>query len=168
MMVAVGIVAILATVGGFIQTTAIGVGPSTVTNFLETAVGSQRWEGVGAEIAVTFLTMILATALFAWALYSRPWSSYVPWAQRLLERKYYFDEIYDRAFVRPTDWIAGFALRDIERPVIDATVIDTGLIARAGASSLSLTQSGYFRNYVLVFVGGAVVAGVILIVRANS
>src|SRR5438034_628634 len=168
MMVPVAILAILATVGGFIQTTAIGVGPSTVTDFLETAVGPQRWEGGGAEIAVTFLTMILAAALFVWALYSRPWSAYAPWAQRLLERKYYFDEIYDRAFVRPTDWIAGFALRDIERPVIDAAVVDTGLLARAGAGGLSLTQSGYFRNYVLVFVGGALVAAVFLIVRASS
>jgi len=168
MMVPVAILAVLATVGGFLETRAIGVGPATVTDFLASAVGPQRWEGGGAEIAVTFLTMFLAAALFVWALYSRPWSAYAPWAQRLLERKYYFDEIYDRAFVRPTDWIADFALRDIERPVIDATVIDTGLIARAGASSLSLTQSGYFRNYVLVFVGGAVVGAVILIVRANS
>ncbi len=168
MMVPVAILAILATVGGFIQTTAIGIGPSTVTDFLASAVGSQRWEGGGAEIAVTFLTMILAAGLFVSALYSRPWSAYAPWAQRLLERKYYFDEIYDWAFVRPTDWVAGFALRDIERPVIDAAVVDTGLLARAGAGGLSLTQSGYFRNYVLVFVGGAVVAAVILIVRANS
>src|SRR2546422_3301353 len=168
MMVPVAILAILATVGGFIQTTAIGMGPSTVTDSLASAVGSQRWEGGGAEIAVTFLTMILAAGLFVWALYSRPWSAYAPWAQRLLERKYYFDEIYDWAFVRPTDWVAGFALRDIERPVIDAAVVDTGLLARAGAGGLSLTQSGYFRNYVLVFVGGAVVAAVILIVRANS
>jgi len=168
MMVPVAILAILASVGGFIQTTAIGIGPSTVTDFLASAVGSQRWEGGGAEIAVTFLTMILAAGLFAWALYSRPWSAYAPWAQRLLERKYYFDEIYDWAFVRPTDWVAGFALRDIERPVIDAAVVDTGLLARAGAGGLSLTQSGYFRNYVLVFVGGAVVAAVILIVRANT
>jgi len=168
MMVPVAILAILATVGGFIQTTAIGIGPSTVTDFLASAVGSQRWEGGGAEIAVTFLTMILAAGVFAWALYSRPWSAYAPWAQRLLERKYYFDEIYDWAFARPTDWVAGFALRDIERPVIDAAVVDTGLLARAGAGGLSLTQSGYFRNYVLVFVGGAVVAAVILIVRANS
>src|SRR2546427_13249136 len=152
MMVPVAILAILATVGGFIQTTAIGIGPSTVTDFLASAVGSQRWEGGGAEIAVTFLTMILAAGLFVWALYSRPWSAYAPWAQRLLERKYYFDEIYDWAFVRPTDWVAGFALRDIERPVIDAAVVDTGLLARAGAGGLSLTQSGYFRNSVLVFV----------------
>ena len=47
-------------------------------------------------------------------------------------------------------------------------MIDTGLVARAGATALSLTQSGYFRNYVLVFVGGALVAALILIVRANS
>src|SRR5438876_3385823 len=168
MMVPVAILSILASVGGFIQTRAIGFGPAVVSDFLASAVGSQRWEGGGAEIAVTFLTMILAAGLFAWALYSRPWSAYAPWAQRLLERKYYFDEIYDWAFARPTDWVAGFALRDIERPVIDAAVVDTGLLARAGAGGLSLTQSGYFRNYVLVFVGGAVVAAVILIVRANS
>src|SRR5438477_12365875 len=168
MMVPVAILAVLATVGGFLETRALGFGPATVSDFLASAVGQARWEGGGAEVAVTFLTMILATALFVWALYSRPWSSYAPWAQRLLEHKYYFDEIYDRTFVRPTDWVAAFAQRDIERPVIDAAVLDTGLIARAGASSLSLTQSGYFRNYVLVFVGGAVVAAVILILRANS
>src|SRR5438309_2142953 len=168
MMVPVALLAVLAAIGGFIETRALGTGPAAVSDFLASTVGPVRWEGGGAEIAVAFLTMILATALFVWALYSRPWSSYAPWAQRLLEHKYYFDEIYDWAFVRPTDWVAGFALRDIERPVIDAAVVDTGLLARAGAGGLSLTQSGYFRNYVLVFVGGAVVAAVILIVRANS
>ncbi|HEY3085007.1 MAG TPA: hypothetical protein VGK28_06065, partial [Candidatus Dormibacteraeota bacterium] len=168
MMVPVALLAVLSTVGGFIQTRALGFGPATVDDFLSSVVGPVRWEGGGAEIAVTFLTTILAAALFVWALYSRPWSAFVPWAQRLLERKYYFDEIYDWAFVRPTDWVAGFALRDIEQPVIDAAVVDTGIVARAGAGGLSLTQSGYFRNYVLVFVGGAVVAAVILLLRANS
>jgi NADH-quinone oxidoreductase subunit L len=98
----------------------------------------------------------------------RPWSARFPWAQRLLEHKYYFDEIYDAVFVRPMDWVAGFALRDVERPVIDGVVIDTGLVTRASASGLSLTESGYLRNYLLVFVGGAVIAAVILIVRAAS
>ncbi|TMD72997.1 MAG: NADH-quinone oxidoreductase subunit L, partial [Chloroflexi bacterium] len=168
MMVPVAILAVLATVGGFIQTRALGIGPSAVSDFLSPAVGPVRWEGGGTEIAVTFLTMILAAALFVGAMRIRPWSSYVPWAQRLLERKYYFDEIYDAVFVRPMDWVAGFALRDIEGPVIDAAVVDTALVTRAGAASLSLTQSGYFRNYVLVFVAGAVVAAVILLVRAGS
>ena len=168
MMGPVAILAVLATVGGFIQTRALGFGPAVVSDFLSSAVGPVRWEGGGGEVAVTFLTMILATALFVGAMRIRPWSSYVPWAHRLLERKYYFDEIYDAAFVRPMDWVAAFAQRDIETPVIDAAVTDTGLVARAGASGLSLTQSGYFRNYVLVFVAGAVVAAVILIVRAGS
>jgi len=167
MMVPVGILAVLATIGGFIQTRALGIGPSAVSDFLNPVVGPVRWEGGGGEIAVTFLTMILATALFAGALRLRPWSSYAPWAQRLLERKYYFDEIYDAAFVRPMDWVAAFAQRDIEGPVIDAAVVDTGLLTRWGAGELSLTQSGYFRNYVLVFVGGAVVVAVALLVRAN-
>jgi NADH-quinone oxidoreductase subunit L len=168
MMVPVAILAILATVGGLLQTRALGFGTSVVTDFLEPAVGAQRWEESTTSIAIGVLTMLLGAALFVWAFYNRPWTAYAPWAQRLLERKYYFDEIYDWAFVRPTDWLAGFLLRDVERPIIDAAVVDTGLVARAGASSLSLTQSGYFRNYVLVFVGGAVVAGVILIARANS
>jgi NADH-quinone oxidoreductase subunit L len=169
MMVPVAILAVLATVGGFFQTRALGFGPNVVGNFLGGVVGVQRWEGGGAEIALTIVTMLLATALFVGALRIRPWSAYVPWAQRLLEHKYYFDEIYDAVFVRPLDWVAGFLLRDVEGPVIDGAVIETGVFARWGASELSLTQSGYFRNYVLVFVAGAVaIAGVLLLVRVFS
>jgi NADH-quinone oxidoreductase subunit L len=168
MLVPVSMLALLATVGGLLQTRALGFGTSAVTNFLGSAVGPQRWEENIVSIAIGLFTMILGAALFVGALYIRPWSSYVPWMQRLLEHKYYFDEIYGAAFVRPMDAVAAFALRGIERPVIDAAVVDTGLVTRAGAAGLSLTQSGYFRNYVLVFVAGAVVAAVILIVRAGS
>jgi NADH-quinone oxidoreductase subunit L len=166
MMVPVAILAVLATVGGFIQTRALGFGPAAVSDFLSSVVGPVRWEGGGAEIALTLVTMLLATGLFVGAMRIRPWSAYVPWAQQLLERKYYFDEIYDAVFVRPLDRFAGYALRDIEKPVIDGAVIETGALTRWGASELSLTQSGYFRNYVLVFVVGAVaVAGVLLLAR---
>jgi NADH-quinone oxidoreductase subunit L len=167
MFVPVAILAVLATVGGLLQTRALGFGPAAVSDFLSAVVGPERWEGGGAEIALTLLTMILAAALFAGALRIRPWTSYAPWAQRLLERKYYFDEIYDAVFVRPLDWAAGFLQRDVERPVIDAAVVDTGYLARWSAGELSLTQSGYFRNYVLVFVVGVVaIAAVLLVVRS--
>src|SRR5207248_2433135 len=168
MLVPVAILAVLAVVGGFIQTRALGVGPSAVSDFLSAAVGPQESEESAAVVGIGLLTMVLAAGLFAAAMRIRPWSARVPWAQRLLEHKYYFDEIFDAAFVRPMDWVAGFAQRDIEKPIIDGVVIDTGAVARAGAGGLSLTQSGYFRNYVLVFVGGAVVAAVILLVRASS
>jgi NADH-quinone oxidoreductase subunit L len=174
MLVPVIILAALSVVGGFIQTRALGIGPSTVSDFLASVVGPVRWEENGGAIIVGLATMIVATLLFlaayrwyvakTWA----PWSSRLPWAQRLLERKYYFDEIYDAAVVRPMDGIADFGLRDIEKPVLDGAVVGTGHAAVAGATSLSLTQSGYFRNYVLVFVGGAVVAAVLLLIRASS
>jgi NADH-quinone oxidoreductase subunit L len=85
----------------------------------------------------------------------------------LLQHKYYVDEIYDAAFVRPMDAIAGFGDRDIEQPLINGAVMETGIATSASAAGLSLTQSGYFRNYVLVFVGGAVVAAIVILVRAS-
>jgi NADH-quinone oxidoreductase subunit L len=174
MMVPVMILAALSVVGGFIQTRALGIGPSQVSDFLAWSVGQVGWEENAGAVIVGLATMILATLLFlaayrwyvdkTWA----PWSSRVPWAQRLLERKYYFDEIYDAAIVRPMDGIAEIGLRDVEKPLLDGAVVGAGQAAVAGATSLSLTQSGYFRNYVLVFVGGAVVAAVLLLIRAGS
>ena len=174
MLVPVIILAALSVVGGFIQTRALGIGPSAVSDFVASAVGPVRWEENAGAVIVGLATMVVATLLFLagyrWyvARTWSPWSSRVPWAQRLLERKYYFDEIYNAAFVRPMDGIADVGLRDIEKPVFDGAVVGAGHAAVAGASSLSLTQSGYFRNYVLVFVGGAVVAAVLLLIRASS
>jgi len=174
MLVPVLILAALSVVGGFIQTRALGIGPSLVSDFLASAVGPVRWEENAGAVVVGLITMVLATLLFvaAYRVYAerswKTWSARYPRVQRLLERKYYFDEVYNAAFVRPMDGLANWGLRDIEEPILDGAVVGAGHAAVAGATSLSLTQSGYFRNYVLVFVGGAVVAAVLLLVRAGS
>src|SRR5713101_1436777 len=174
MLIPVFILAALATIGGFIQTRALGFGPHLVDDFLQAAVGKQSWEGGASEVIATFVTMILATLLFlaAYRIYIqrawKPWSAVVPWAQRLLERKYYFDELYDAVFVRPMDGLARIGLRYIELPVIDGAVEGTGELAGDAAHNLSLTQTGYFRNYVLVFVAGAVVVAILVLARAGS
>jgi NADH-quinone oxidoreductase subunit L len=169
MLFPVGVLAGLATVGGLIETRALGFGPSGVTDFLsKAAIPQQLWEGGGAEVAAAFVTMILAAALFVAARQMRPWTAVVPWAQRLLERKYYFDEIYDAAFVRPMDAIASLGFSDVETVVIDGVVTGTGEATEASAGNLSYTQSGFFRNYVLVFVAGAVVVAVLLLARSGT
>src|SRR6185312_4986995 len=165
MMLPVAILAVLAVVGGFIQTRALGVGPSLVSDFLEKVVPRPSWEGGASEVVVTFVTMILATALFVGALRMRPWSARFPWAQRLLEHKYYFDEAYDRAFVRPMDRAADVGYRDVEERVIDGSLDRTGSRTTWAASYASLLQTGYFRNYTLVFVAGVVIVAVLLIAR---
>jgi NADH-quinone oxidoreductase subunit L len=175
MMIPVAILAVLATVGGFIQTSVLGLGPSAVSGYLDKVVTAAWWETgrfpggytSGFLVAISLLTMVLAAALFVGALRMRPWSAVVPWAQRLLEGKYYFDEIYDAAFVRTMDAIASIGYRDVEKVVIDGAVVGTGEVAEAAAGSLRLTQSGYFRNYVLVFIAGALIAAVLLLVRTS-
>jgi len=174
MLVPVLILAVLATIGGFIQTRALGFGPHLVDDFLQAAAGKQSWEGGASEVIATLVTMIVATVLFiaAYRIYIqhawKPWSAVVPWAQRLLERKYYFDEIYDAVFVRTMDGLARVGLRNVELPIIDGVVEGTGVFAEGAAHNLSLTQSGYFRNYVLVFVAGAVVVAFLLLARVGS
>jgi NADH-quinone oxidoreductase subunit L len=161
----VAILAVLATVGGFIQTNALGFGPSLVSDFLDKAVPRPGWEESGTAVAIGLVTMLIGAALFAGAMRIRPLSARLPWAQRILEHKYYFDEAYDAVFVRPLDRTADVGFRDVEERVIDGAVIGTGGAAEASAGSLSLTETGYFRNYVLVFVAGAVIVGVLLIAR---
>jgi NADH-quinone oxidoreductase subunit L len=175
MLVPVVVLAVLATFGGLIQTRALGFGPQAVSDFLAGIVGVQPWEGGTADVVVSLITMILALLLFvaAYRFYVarawKPWSAAVPWLQNLLERKYYVDEIYNAAFVRTMDAAAELGLRRIEEPILDAAVLGTGYTTVAAAGGASLLQTGYFRNYVLVFLGGAVITAVIvLLVRAGS
>ena len=173
MLIPVMVLAVLATIGGLIQTRALGFGPQAVSDFLAGAVGAQAWEGGIADVIVSLITMALAGLLFlaAYRFYVertwKPWSSRFPRLQTLLERKYYFDEAYNYAFVRPMDAVAEGGLSHIEQPLIDGVVVATGHATEAGAGSLSLTQSGYFRNYVLVFLAGACIAAILILVRAN-
>jgi len=174
MLVPVMVLAVLATVGGVIQTRALGFGPQAVSDFLDTVVGKQPWEGGISDVVLSLVTMVLAGLLFlaAYRFYIerawKAWSTRLPWLQTLLERKYYFDEAYNFAFVRPMDAIAEGGLAHVEQPLIDGVVVGTGLVTEAGAGSLSLTQSGYFRNYVLVFLAGACIAAILILVRASS
>jgi NADH-quinone oxidoreductase subunit L len=174
MLIPVFILAGLATVGGLIQTRALGFGPQLVSDFLGPTVGMPQWEGGTADVIVSLITMILAGLLFlaAYRFYVtrtwQPWTVRFPRVQRLLERKYYFDEIYNTAIVRPVDAAAELALRDVEQPLIDGVVVATAEATEAGAGGLSLTQSGYFRNYVLVFLAGACIGAVLILLRASS
>jgi NADH-quinone oxidoreductase subunit L len=175
MLVPVAILAVLSTIGGFIQINAgFHPGWKLVEDYLAPSVGKLGWEPRDLEYLPTAATVALAGLTFwlAYYFYSSKRFSPVAWRARLgfipllLERKYYFDEIYDRAFVRPTDWLGRSGLRWVDRPLIDGAVMGVANVTEGSAAELSLTQTGYFRNYVLVFVAGAVVAAAILIYRA--
>lgn len=78
---------------------------------------------------------------------------------RLLLNKYYVDEIYDAAIVRPTVVLSKEALwKGFDVRVVDAAVNGTGTIVGASASMLRRLQTGSVRAY-----ASSVIFGVVLI-----
>jgi len=174
MLVPVAVLTVLTAVGGFIQINAgFHPGYKLVEDFLAPTLGHLPWHARDLEYIPTAATLLLGGVAFlaAYRFYVsfvwRPWSGAVPRLQRLLEHKYYFDEAYDQMFVRPMDAIASGADRTMEEPVLEGAPAGVAVATQAGAGALSLTQTGYFRTYILVFLAGVVVAAVVLLlVRA--
>ena len=174
MLVPVVVLAVLTTVGGIaLQTSAIPGGWHLVSDYLEPVVGKPAWATASAEILVTIATVVLAILAFlaayrfwvagVWS--AETWRRRFPRLTRTLEHKWYFDELYDSAFVRPLDRSAEGADRYLDQPVINGTVTGVASAAESGAGSLALTQNGLIRSYLLVFIGAAVVAGGLLLYR---
>jgi NADH-quinone oxidoreductase subunit L len=176
MRVPVAILTVLTCVGGALQINAgFPVGWRLIEDYLAPVVGPLGWEPRSLEYAITVTTFVLGvfTFLLAYYFYVRPrfpvFAGRFPRLQRLLEHKYYFDELYDALFVRPMDRSAAAGDRALERPLIEGSIDEVGVVASAGAANLSLAENGYFRAYMLVFLAGALVgAAVLLIYRLTA
>jgi NADH-quinone oxidoreductase subunit L len=192
MLVPVLVLAALTVVGGALQTkTVLYVGSGLVEDYLAPAVGRIGWPPSDLELVVTIVTVALAIAafLFAYLMYvplverragfldrfaevamshPEPWSSRVSWLQAVLEHKYYFDEIYEAVFVRPLDRIARWGDRSAEHTLIDGSLMAAARVIEEGGGSLSRAENGYLRSYVLVFVAGALIAGLVVLWRAYA
>ena len=85
---------------------------------------------------------------------------------RLVFNKYYVDELYDAVIARPLLRLSESALwRFVDTRIIDGAVNGIAALVGRGARSLSRTQTGFVQNYALVFVLGAVVLLLYLLVQ---
>ncbi|HEX2398042.1 MAG TPA: NADH-quinone oxidoreductase subunit L [Solirubrobacteraceae bacterium] len=73
----------------------------------------------------------------------------------LLVNKWYFDELYDGAFVRPGAALGRFAQQTFERVFVDRTLVGgtTGIV-RAGSAAVRAAQSGFLRYYAALLIFG--------------
>jgi NADH-quinone oxidoreductase subunit L len=156
MAVTVAVLAVLSIVGGWIQ-----------WSFFYTPIDT--WLEPVAPALVTptttedALTSILATVIslagiaLAWAMYSthRVRVPSVPWARRLLERKFWFDEAYDVVFYRPAVEVSNAWTRWVEGRVIRDSVDGVATGTREAGRGVSALQTGYLRTYVLALALGA-------------
>ncbi|MEO8276935.1 MAG: NADH-quinone oxidoreductase subunit L [Thermoanaerobaculia bacterium] len=121
--------------------------------------------GLEALLVAASVAAALAGLLVAWRLWGRgrgtaadeAWARRSPRLYRLIENKYFVDEIYDRFIVRPLRRFARFCWK-----VIDSVIIDGGLHVLAFLTELAgdlgrFTTTGNVRQYALYFFGGVLV-----------
>jgi NADH-quinone oxidoreductase subunit L len=76
---------------------------------------------------------------------------------KLLENKWYIDELYDGLIVNPLNAFAGFLKNIVEKSGIDGIVNGVGRLVGYGSRQLRLLQSGQVGNYILVMIMAMVV-----------
>ena len=167
MKVAMGTLALLAIVGGFLQIPTV---THLLDDFLEpTFAESIYFEALSPSDAATFVGLGLGALIglagiaTAWLVWVREPGTAAKVRQRLRPayalflNKWWFDELIGAVIVRPARWLGSFALTAFERLFVQGTLVGgTSGIVRAGSAAVRAAQSGFLRFYVALFLGGMV------------
>jgi NADH-quinone oxidoreductase subunit L len=180
---------------GFLNAPLLGLTP--FTGWLEGLEGHHELDIVRALTLAGLATVLALSAIGVGYVIYRPKAQKVGvddplrktgFIFKVLNHKYWIDELYGVLFVRPFIWLSNFlawvidwrfwhdwfhdrAIRDtflkitdilanpIDKIVIDGAVNGTGRLVAWAAGGLRKLQTGYVRNYAL-----ALLAGVVLVV----
>ena len=171
------VLAVLSVVGGWFAFPAFFKGPDYFANFLGPLFGAHEAAGGGTEAAYNLELILAGVAvvaaaiglLVAYWLYSRQpgkadelAKSMQP-AYKTLLNKYYVDELYDAAVVRPLVWLSTQVFwKAADVGAIDAAVNGIASGTTAIGDGVRHTQSGNTRSYaVWVVVGAIVILGIV-------
>jgi NADH-quinone oxidoreductase subunit L len=120
--------------------------------------------GTGTVVGLIVLAVVVAAAgiALAWRLYNRPdgvqedaaLAARFPALYRTLADKYYVDELYDRAIVRPLRRLSEIFWKWIDGFLIDGTANGSASLADLLGGFGALTTTGNVRNYALYFFAG--------------
>ena len=98
--------------------------------------------------------------LIAFVMYGRP--SELPQSLsrmfqpffRFSQNKWYFDELYDLVFVRPTIFLSHLLWVEVDKGVIDTAVNGVASFCRFSGAAMRRIQTGQIQNYALVMALG--------------
>ena len=160
----VGILAVLAAIGGFIQFAGVW---SPVSDWLE-PVARPLVEATGTQEAVSSVLAVLlglAGIAVAWAIYAARRTQAPRFAalQTVFERKFYFDELYDALFYRPAVYVAQVLGRWIERPLVFGSVRELSEGVRELGLGTRRLQTGLVRTYALAIAASLAVVMVVFV-----
>jgi NADH-quinone oxidoreductase subunit L len=150
------ILAILSIVGGFVGIPeALLHGGDKIAQFLSPVIPIKAATvSHSTEYGLMALStvLVLAAILFAWFKFKNYQRSDAKGFGKVLENKWYVDELYEKIIVNPLKWLGGFLNSVIEKSVIDGLVNGVGRAVNYSSRQLRLLQSGQVGNYVLLMV----------------
>lgn len=150
------VLAILSVIGGFVNIPEIFTkGGERLTEFLspvvpnaETTVShSTEWMLMGLTTLIAVVAIVIA-----WIRYRSYKEEQVGAFGKVLQNKWYVDELYNSVVVKPLNKLGAFANTVLEKSGIDAIVNGVGRLVNYGGRQLRWLQSGQVGSYVLLMV----------------
>jgi NADH-quinone oxidoreductase subunit L len=150
------ILAVLSIIGGFVGVPEVFVhGGERLAAYLKPVVPTATHEiAHSTELLLMAITTIVALiAIFiAWRRYRTYRQEQETGAAKLLENRWYVDELYNSVIVKPLDSLGAVANNYFERGGIDWLVNGVGRLVNYGGRQLRWLQSGQVGSYVLLMV----------------
>src|SRR3954452_15720188 len=175
MKAAMGLLAILATVGGIVLV------PKTTT-WLDTCL-EPTFHNSSVVANPSDPLLVLGLILGAGLGLAGIFVAYVIWVRRpgmsaqltarfrplhrLFVNKWYFDELIDLLVVRPALWFGRWGQQTFERVFVNGTLIGgpSGIV-RAGSAAVRAAQSGFLRAYAGLLLLGVVAVGLYFLIQS--
>jgi NADH-quinone oxidoreductase subunit L len=177
MKIAMGTLALLAIVGGFLQVPGVS---HVLHTFLEPTFADSRlyaalepthtaeWIGLAIGAAIGLAGIGIAYSL--WVVNpGRPAVIQARFAplHRFFVNKWYFDELIDLVFVRPAAWFGRFARDTFERAFVNGALVGGASgVVRAASAAVRAVQSGYLRYYAALLLVGITGLGAYFLISA--
>jgi NADH-quinone oxidoreductase subunit L len=155
MYLTVGVLTVLAVIGGGFQFAGVW---TTISDWLA-PVAEPLVEATNTQEAIASVAAVLVGAAgigVAWWIYSAH-RAHAPRPARILEHKFYFDELYDALFYRPTVALAQGLYWVVEKPLVEGSIETVSSFARWGASRVRELQTGLVRSYALALAAGVTI-----------
>lgn len=151
------LLAVLSLIGGWVGIPdTLLAGGDKLTAFLSPVLAQQASFEVTHTTEYLLMTLstigVLATIAFAWFQFRNYQPRETKGFGKLLENKWYVDELYDRIVINPLQKLAAFLNDFFEKNVVDGVVNGVGRLVQYGSRQLRLVQSGQVGSYILLMV----------------
>ncbi|MGN6490805.1 MAG: NADH-quinone oxidoreductase subunit L [Agriterribacter sp.] len=164
------VLAILSAVAGFVGVPAVLGGSHELEHFLAPIfAGSVKHQHahhldhnteymlMGASVVLAAIAIIVAVARFS----KKPDLGEATGLGKVLENKWYVDELYNSIIVKPLRALSSFLSNVVEKLGVDGAVNGVGKLVNYGSRQLRLLQSGQVAAYILMMVVAALILFII-------